>query len=519
MNILSGDLNVTISPSTFYPIKSASGEAPYNTSSSTNQITLDLEYSGSWSQNYYQIIATDSSNNSIFESAVFEYSDRPSTITIPITDSNVGSGEYINVLVQSGETSDHVSHLVNDIKILTDSLTLEAAPQVLPTITVAVPGLNDVIGFADGGGDAPDNSPITVTTKELFQQLSAPDNNQPIYQSATVTSQPSADQWGRVSGRVQITTGVSDRQSPYGAARLYQMSQLLTGWLYEDPDPHPRYGPRIISVGPIIPIKFSPSDTTDYYYKFGYLDSASDEPEYEYSMIFDEDGFSTLLIEPRLIDDTSYNPAVLIYDTNTDSLIGKVYIGISGSVFTSSIMSGNSPSRISPFTYSGSYYNTLKTYMPKDTEDVDPVPYVGHSCTVPAGEGAARVNAFQTGMRLSSSTTGYFTSGTLKYITSAQIETESGSFQTVRNGYYMIVGIPSYSGADPGYDPAYVEIRQDNSLITTMSLTNSEQFVPYLFHYGLQINRYIKFKAYIEDIDAKILESVDQDNIILEGAN
>ena len=130
MNITSADQLTTITPATFNTAKTATGQAPYNTTGSYNYIALNLAYTGSWDQNYYKIVAYDDTATQIWDTPVYAGSNNlPTVIGInPITSSNIGTGKYIDITIFSGETAQSQSTAVNTIRIDTNALTLEAAP-------------------------------------------------------------------------------------------------------------------------------------------------------------------------------------------------------------------------------------------------------------------------------------------------------------------------------------------------------------------------------------------------------
>lgn len=129
MNVTSADQAVTITPATFNTAKTATGEAPYNTSSAYNYLPLSLAYTGTWNDNYYKIIMFDSNGISRWETPTYMGSSNlPSVIGVEITDAYIGSGQYIDISIFGAETPTSFDTATNTIRIDTSALTLEAAP-------------------------------------------------------------------------------------------------------------------------------------------------------------------------------------------------------------------------------------------------------------------------------------------------------------------------------------------------------------------------------------------------------
>lgn len=137
MNI-TGTSGVTITPTTFNTSKAATGQAPYNTVQSTNQLPLSLAYTGNWTSNYYKLVAYDSSANILLETPPYEGTSKPIIFVPPITSANVGTGEYVTITIFGGETSSAINTAINSIRIDTSALTLEAAPLPVEGLNVTL---------------------------------------------------------------------------------------------------------------------------------------------------------------------------------------------------------------------------------------------------------------------------------------------------------------------------------------------------------------------------------------------
>lgn len=122
VNVTSGTTGVTVTPATYSGSKTATGQVPYDTTTSANPITFNLTYDGTWSGNYSMVVFywDEHQNRNSITQLNFTDSNKPASVTFNATTTNLAIAIGFTVIQNGG--------LIDDPEVDTSALTLEAAP-------------------------------------------------------------------------------------------------------------------------------------------------------------------------------------------------------------------------------------------------------------------------------------------------------------------------------------------------------------------------------------------------------
>lgn len=139
-NIVTTDSGISITPSTYSTTKTVTGEVPYDTQSNKNLLNVSCSYNCNPSRSYYVIQVVNSSNSIIYNSGNIATGSlpNPNSFSIPITNNEIGVGEYITVnMYTRANQSGTLYPLGQSIVLDTSALTLETSPTMTPYLDFA----------------------------------------------------------------------------------------------------------------------------------------------------------------------------------------------------------------------------------------------------------------------------------------------------------------------------------------------------------------------------------------------
>ena len=124
-NVTSSTTGITISPNTYNASKTMTGQVPYDTTSSSNKLTLTINLLNEVAYSAYYFVQVRSGNSS---GTVLEGGNKtfPASVEITLDSTNVTNGLYVMVGLRGSATGSVTP--IEAIRIDTSALTLEAAP-------------------------------------------------------------------------------------------------------------------------------------------------------------------------------------------------------------------------------------------------------------------------------------------------------------------------------------------------------------------------------------------------------
>lgn len=137
VNVTSGTTGVTVTPATYSANKTATGQVPYDTTTSANPITFNLAYTGTWSGSYTMIVFywdEYHNRNQIGSNYNFTGNAGPASITFNATAANLVDSVGFVVLQNSD--------VIAEPEVDTSAVTLEPDPSLIGIqLTFENPGI------------------------------------------------------------------------------------------------------------------------------------------------------------------------------------------------------------------------------------------------------------------------------------------------------------------------------------------------------------------------------------------